>query len=202
MVAIESILQQDYQNWELLIIGDCCPYLQKRLAGLRYEYSDSRIRWYNLEKNSNDSGTTPRNFGISVAKADLIAYLDDDNTWECNHLSSLFQKLEQTGASYAFSSFTMKVQQTKEIYPIVCRKPMKYRIDTSALLHQKSLIEKYGPWSYKDKLAHDWELVSRWVNGKEKYAATELLTVNYTADATRVNARAIYEVYGDQKTLA
>lgn len=206
MLAIESILQQDYQNWELLIVGDCCPYLQKRLPGLRYEYPDPRIQWYNLEKNSNNSGTTPRNFGISKATAELIAYLDDDNTWDPNHLSSLVSKLEQSNASYVFASFTMNVvsngKRNGEVYPIICRKPLKYRIDTSALLHRKSLIEKYGAWSYVDKLSHDWELVSRWVNGKEEWVATELLTVNYTADETRVRARLIFNAYGDQKPLS
>ena len=202
--AIESVIRQDLTgtgiDWELLVVGDCCPYLQKTLPGFCYEYGDPRIRWINLEKNFKDSGITPRNRGIALARGALIAYLDDDNTWESNHLKSLYVALIEKQAAYAFSSFTMRVvQNPAEVYPIICRKPVKYRIDTSAILHRVELISKYGPWTDKEKIAHDWELVSRW--SSEKLAATELLTVNYAADATRANARLIYEHYGDQTPL-
>ena len=58
--------------------------------------NDPRVRWWNLEHNGNDSGATPRNYALKMmVRTELVAYLDDDNYWEPDHLKTLFEVLKK-----------------------------------------------------------------------------------------------------------
>lgn len=197
--ALKSVFAQTYQKFEILIVGDKCPELDKFMTS---RWNDPRIRWWNLAENSNDSGATPRNYALrKLVRTDLVAYLDDDNLWEPNHLETLVKALKDNNTDYAFSSFVLEDVNDdlsrREIAKIICKEPKLYRIDTSAILHKYELIEKYGYWmSGKTRYSHDWELVSRWA--KHPWVATELATVRYTVDFNRCNPKSLYEYYRDQ----
>ena len=190
--TITSILNQTYQNFEILIVGDKCPELDSAML----EYNDHRIKWWNLAANSNNSGATPRNYALKMmASGKYIAYVDDDDYWTNDHLELLIGLFKSDpNLSYAFSSFQMNQ------YPIIATEPKLYRITTSALMHKYELLEKYGYWS-PYLYTHDWDLVSRWKDHGEKYAATKKVTVIYEVNPKHVNAYGIYSVYGDQKPL-
>lgn len=172
--ALRSALAQDYTNLEILVVGDACPELDATIA---YQ-GNSRIRFYNLPENHGSGGAVPRNYGIMLAAGNLIAYLDDDNTWSSNHISSLYAELRIQGAAFTFSS--MKVRGTELLF----EKPEPGSIDTSCVLHRKDLVHKYGWW--KDRVeggySHDWEFFSRWIAGKEKWIATQKATLNYNIE--------------------
>lgn len=191
--AINSVLNQTFKNFEIIVIGDKCPVLESTMQ----HYCDDRIIWWNLYKNYNDGGTTPKNYALRMClTTSLVTYLDDDNYWEQNHLESLYSLFEKDKSlSYAFSSMVMGN------YKIICTKPLLYRIDTSCIMHKQNLLNKYGYWrSHKEVgYSHDFEFVSRW--SKEKYNYTSLPTMIYNLDGSLNNPEKIYNAYGDQKEL-
>jgi glycosyltransferase involved in cell wall biosynthesis len=70
------VLDQTYENWELVIVDDGST---DDTAGVIARLADARIR--TIE--GTGSGTcAARNIGLSQAKGDVIAYLDDDNLLE------------------------------------------------------------------------------------------------------------------------
>lgn len=83
--AIESVLSQTYQNWELLIIDDNSTDNSLAIAK-EYEQADPRIH---VLINDKPIGipSAPRNVGLEVAKGRFIAFLDSDDIY-------LPQKLE------------------------------------------------------------------------------------------------------------
>lgn len=193
--AVKSAIQQDYANLEIVIVGDSDPVLQGN-CGHQMDYTGSvcppcpdkpalcsqwlygeRIRKFNLKKNHGSGGAVPRNHAIIAAAGSLIAYLDDDNEWKPNHVSSVVKDLLASGSSFAFSSMEVDGKDLR------FTEPKHQGIDTSCVIHQKELIDKYGPW--KDRIeggySHDWEFISRWVKGAEKWAATKLPTLLYNA---------------------
>lgn len=190
--AIKSILTQEDQNFEICVVGDKCPVLDANIMDL-LKLGGSRIKIFNLTTNFHDGGSRPRNHALKrMVSGDLIAHLDDDNTWENNHLSSMRKALSKVkSATFVFSSFWMGE------YLIICRQPRLYRIDTSSIMCRYSLFTRYGFWPTEMQV--DWNLVNRWVTGYERWAATEIPTLNYVPDPARCNAKAIYEAYGDQK---
>ncbi len=77
--TIQSVLQQSYTNWELLIVDDCSTDSTTDVVSSLAAH-DRRIRLMSLEANSN-LPAVPRNRGVSEARGDLIAFLDHDDLW-------------------------------------------------------------------------------------------------------------------------
>jgi len=89
--AILSVLKQDYQNFELLLIND--GSLDHSLEILRdYERKDPRIKVFD-KPNGGISST--RNFGLSHASGDYIAFLDNDDEYLSSFLSDNIALLEK-----------------------------------------------------------------------------------------------------------
>jgi glycosyltransferase involved in cell wall biosynthesis len=91
---------------EIIVIDDCST--DNSMAVLkRYP-----IR---IEKTEENSGPTkPRNIGVSFAKGNLIAWLDADDFWDNNHLSTLIELVEKYyDEASVFWLGKSKVKQTK-----------------------------------------------------------------------------------------
>ncbi len=90
--AIESVLAQTYDNWELLLVDDGSTDGSTAIA-LRYaEKYPTKVRYLEHPNHENRGMSATRNLGIRNAKGEYIAFLDADNVW-------LPQKLEQQVAT-------------------------------------------------------------------------------------------------------
>jgi len=101
--TIESVIAQDYLNWELIVVDDHSTDMSLSMAK-KYE-KDSRIHVYQLPTKSPSMAAGTRNFGIDLAKGKYITFLDGDDTWNPNFLSSQLHFMKEKGCSFAFSSF-------------------------------------------------------------------------------------------------
>ena len=80
--AINSVLAQTYQNYEILVVDDNPSNSEWRVSTqkLMAEYADNnKIRYIQNAKNLGGSGA--RNEGIKAAKGEYIAFLDDDDEY-------------------------------------------------------------------------------------------------------------------------
>ena len=89
--TIESVLNQTYKNWEMIIIDDCSTDKTSKLVN-DYILADSRIKLVSLNKNGGVSNA--RNIGLSKARGAFVAFLDSDDIWVKNKLETqiLFMK--------------------------------------------------------------------------------------------------------------
>ena len=88
--AVDSVLRQTYQNYELIIIEDCSK--DDSLSIVRsYEQADSRIRV--IENPENKGVAFSRNAGVQAADGDYIALLDSDDVWLENKLEQQIELL-------------------------------------------------------------------------------------------------------------
>jgi glycosyltransferase involved in cell wall biosynthesis len=79
--AIESVLQQEYLEWELILIDDGSFDNSTAIA---MEYATNypqKIFYYNHEGHANKGLSASRNEGIKKANGELIAFLDGDDVW-------------------------------------------------------------------------------------------------------------------------
>lgn len=85
-LAIESIIQQTYQNFELIVIDDCSTD-QSYCIAKSYAKKDSRIRVYKNRENKK----LPRslNAGFHMASGDLLTWTSDDNILKPEMLETL-----------------------------------------------------------------------------------------------------------------
>jgi glycosyltransferase involved in cell wall biosynthesis len=81
--CIQSVLNQTYSNWELIIVDDCSTDNSVSIVD-QYIKKDSRIQ---LLKNGTNSGVMKtRNKAVEIAKGDIFAFLDSDDIWHENKL--------------------------------------------------------------------------------------------------------------------
>ena len=82
--AIQSVIEQLFSHWELIIIDD--GSVDDTASKVR-QFNDSRIK-YHFQENTERSQA--RNNGISLAKGKYICFLDSDDTYCNNHLNSFY----------------------------------------------------------------------------------------------------------------
>lgn len=84
--AVESILAQTYDHWELLLVDDGSTDESRNIA-LRYaeQYPD-KVRYLEHHAHENRGMSASRNLGIREAKGEYIAFLDADDAWLPNKL--------------------------------------------------------------------------------------------------------------------
>jgi glycosyltransferase involved in cell wall biosynthesis len=121
--AIESVLAQTYQNFEIIVVDDDSP---DRSVEICQQFTDSRIKIVS-QKNRGLAGA--RNTGIRHAQGDYIALLDGDDLWLPEKLEKHVEHLESSssvGISFSRSAFideagsslgTYLMPKLKEITP-------------------------------------------------------------------------------------
>jgi teichuronic acid biosynthesis glycosyltransferase TuaG len=107
--AINSVLLQSHTDWELLIVDDGSTDHSIKLA--KQKFTDPRIRFLTnkFEKGAAGARKTAR----KNSKGVYIAYLDSDDVWLPNHLSTAVKCLKEKSA--VFSNYSAVHEQGKNI---------------------------------------------------------------------------------------
>jgi len=82
--AIKSIINQTYTNWEAIIVVDHCI----DNTSIVLENYSNNSKFEIIELNENVGGAKARNIGIKKARGDFIAFIDDDDEWYPEKLST------------------------------------------------------------------------------------------------------------------
>ena len=115
--SIESILNQTYPYWELIVVDDCSTD-DTDIVVANY-LSDERIHYLKNEKNS--GAAVSRNYALREARGKWIAFLDSDDVW-------LPEKLEKQIAfmlenDYKFTCTDYRICQNGQWLPYVYTSP-------------------------------------------------------------------------------
>lgn len=84
--AIDSVLAQTYEHWELLLVDDGSTDASTRIAKSYAQGSSGRISYLEHEGHCNRSQAASRNLGVRSAKGLYLAFLDADDLWLPNKL--------------------------------------------------------------------------------------------------------------------
>lgn len=88
--SIQSVISQDFHDWELLIVNDGSPDNSREIA-VNYASSDARIKILDKE---NGGLSDARNFGLSNATGEYVHFFDSDDWIESNFYSTLLSSIE------------------------------------------------------------------------------------------------------------
>ncbi len=152
--AIDSVLDQSFENFELIVIDDCSTDSSYDIL-CEYQRIDNRVRVYKNEENKGVSYT--RNFGISKAESDYVAFLDSDDMWRNDKLSqqiSILEKYPDTAICFTACSFvdTDSIESNfifHEPNEVSYKRLLKQNvISCSSVLVKKEWLKKYP-------MAHD-----------------------------------------------
>ncbi len=97
--SIDSILSQDFRDFELIIVDDCS---MDNTTDIVLSYKDSRIKLIKTDCNTG-SAKLPREIAVEQACAPYICWIDSDDTVDPDYLSSLLDRKIKTGANIVCS---------------------------------------------------------------------------------------------------
>ncbi|MCW3059070.1 MAG: hypothetical protein JWQ02_891 [Capsulimonas sp.] len=144
--TIESVLRQDFENFELLIIGDACT---DDTADVVASFDDPRIQWINLPVNSG-SQTGPNNEGLRRARGKYIAYVGHDDLWFPWRLSGMVEALETSGDDFVHGLVALLAPEGLRGLagaPTVGQSYGTFTVPPSGWLHRREVRDKIGEWA-------------------------------------------------------
>lgn len=92
--AIESVLAQTYENFELIVVDDGSADETEKVVT---SYMDSRIRYHRMPENGGQSKA--RNCGMKLARYDYLAFEDSDDLWRPGKLKAQMDALCNAGTN-------------------------------------------------------------------------------------------------------
>lgn len=99
--TIESVLNQTYKNWELIIVDDCSKDDTEKVV--KKYLKDKRIKYFKNEKNS--GAAISRNRALREAKGKWIAFLDSDDLWVANKLEKQIKFMKDNKYDFSYSNY-------------------------------------------------------------------------------------------------
>jgi len=165
--SIQSILNQSYKNWELIICNDCSTDETVQIVQ-EFITQDNRIKLINLDKN-NGFPAVPRNTSIKSALGKWSAMCDADDVWHPQKLELQINLLNQTGAQFCSSkmyNFTHneeiifeKPKNIKHSIVTFSKQLRRIRTPTSSVVLKTELLRKH-PFKTAEmyKAREDFEL--------------------------------------------
>lgn len=110
--TIESVQNQTYQNWEMIIVDDASSDGTVDLIQKFIKY-DSRIQLHKLIENS--GAGVARNYAVQLAKGKYIAFLDSDDVWKSQKLKKQVDFLMENNLPFTFSFYECINQDGKSL---------------------------------------------------------------------------------------
>ena len=132
--SIDSILNQTYTNWELLIIDNNST--DETIDVLKKYKSEKRINVFYV--NNEGSIGYSRNIGLNKAKSDYIAFIDSDDLWSSTKLKECICYLK----NYDFIFHDVKIKFLSNFKKSIIRLPVFYNIENNTL---KTLLLSGNP---------------------------------------------------------
>lgn len=98
--SIQSVLNQTYKHWELIIVDDCSS---DNTAEVVSRFQDERIKFLVNERNLGAALT--RNRALREARGEWIAFLDSDDLWQPQKLEKQLQFMRDNGYVFSYHEY-------------------------------------------------------------------------------------------------
>ena len=146
--TIESVINQTYKNWEMIIVDDCSTDNTKEIVD-NYSKRDSRIKYYCLEVNS--GAAVARTKAMELAKGDYIAFLDSDDLWMENKLGCQIKIMKENNWNFTSTDYEQIDEDSKSLNKVI---KTVSKIDYNRLLLDCPVGNSTVMYNVKEKYIH------------------------------------------------
>jgi len=186
--AINSILAQTHEDWELIVVDD-----ESTDATLRVleEFRDPRIQVVSVP---HGGPSRARNAGLERARGTYVAYLDSDNTWTPRFLESFAAKIAGSDDVMWHCGRTMAVWERRldRTWHLVDERTQPARglaeedvwalhaPDVNCLVHRTDAARRVDGWDPDCTWIEDWDFFLRlWLANEGRCGHLPALLVEY-----------------------
>lgn len=191
--SVNSVLNQTFQDFELLCILDNPINVEIFSILKEYENNDKRVKAIKVEKNLGISGA--RNKGAELSKADYICFFDGDDEYLPEKLEKQYKFMLDNYYLDMSGTYTIwKDEDTNNIFYYKSQdidKSIKYKIPIpiTTIIVKKSKLLKFGSFDPSIKISEDYDFVIRWyLQGAKMANLNEHLVVYYRHSHADKNA--------------
>ncbi len=184
--AIQSVLDQTYQNFELIIVDDGSTDDTEKLVK---SFNSEKIRY--IWHGENKGPSAARNTGIQSAKGDYIAFQDSDDEWMPRKLEKQMRAFETASPAVGIvytGRYSIK-NDKKDYAPPTKWTPIDGDIFSSLLkaclvpaqvaLVKRDCFERAGMFDERFPALVDWELFLRMSRYYQFKCINEPLVIKY-----------------------
>ena len=147
-LAIRSVIEQTYKNWELFVIDDGSTDATSSIVK-KLSKEDHRVKLINNPSNMGVAKT--RNKGFELSSGEYVALLDADDVWRSTKLEKQLELAEKTGADIIYCSYGIIDEKgNSACSDFIVPETTSYRdmlvksvISCSTALLSKNVYEKY-----------------------------------------------------------
>ena len=176
--SIESVLNQNEENIELIIINDGSNDNSKIIIN-EYKLKDNRIKFI---EQKNMGVSTSRNVGIKISNGEYIAFIDADDLWLNNKLERQLIEFEKDKNLKICGAWAYLIDEYGEFlinkttnnikvfsYPpltdneIKWKSIYKYPFVTSSLLIKKNILDYNNLFNTKMTHAEDYDFITKYI---------------------------------------
>lgn len=179
--AINSILKQTYENWELIIINDGST---DNSLDLINNLSNSKFKIISYEENKGLSYA--RNCGLKKATGKYIMYLNPNNEWDSRYMETMIGAfLELNDANALYSGQLFYKNHNNPPYAVCFgsfNKPLLHNrnyIDINCFCHTKKIYEEMGGFDEELSKLCEWDYILKISNRYKMYSVPVLLSKYY-----------------------
>ena len=180
--AIQSVIQQTYSNWELIVIDDGSS--DSTAAILAEAPADERRR---VVHQDNTGLAAARNRGLAESSAPHIAFLDVDDRWHPSYLAEMCAALDKAPeAAAAFAGWRcisddgsplpqQMLMSTEQTAQLAIDLKWRNAILPSALVARRSAVAQAGGFDIELEACEDWDLWLRLIALGSFVAVSQIL---------------------------
>lgn len=156
--CIESVLNQTYNFFELIIIDDGSTDKSEEIVK---EFNSEKIRYYFKD---NEGVAATRSFGLSKAKGDIISFIDQDDMWNESYLVQVVEHMKEYDFIYANGRYLIDKNLGNNIYNDKQSELNKSDSSLSRLLRQNFIVSPTQV-SVKSKVIHKVGMFDQTLDG-------------------------------------
>jgi glycosyltransferase involved in cell wall biosynthesis len=210
--AINSILNQTFKDFELIIVDDGSTDNTKKIIE-KYSENDSRIK-YIYQENSGGP-PRPKNTGIKIAKGNYIAFLDSDDEWLPSKLEEQIKKYIENDKNHNIglvgcgAIIINKATKEKEYFtpprfllkktPEILQKTIAH--SCSSIIIKKTVFEDSGLFDENIKVLDDRDLYIRILNKYKFIFIQKPLFKYYVHDNNVTNKKNEHKSIKDEQLM-
>lgn len=193
--AVKSVLCQDYQDLEIIVVNDAPDdvKLSKDIGIMLKNLQDRRIRYCVLKKHG--GACKARNVGIHHAKGKYIAFLDDDDEWLGTKLSTQMKYFVEEDIGLVYCSYYLvynphrkavirKAKRNIEENAFEKMLEANYIGSTSFPIIKKQCFETCGCFDERLPSSQDWDMWLKIVRQYKVAFCEEPLVKYYVGEAS------------------
>ena len=113
--SIESVINQTYNKWELIIVDDCST--DNTDTVVKKYLKDNRIKY--LKNKQNSGAAISRNYALREAKGKWIAFLDSDDLWASDKLEKQIEFMKNNNYVFSYTNYRTIDEGSNDLRTIV-----------------------------------------------------------------------------------